>query len=180
MIEITLTGIPEIRDRLSTLLPEVQDKILRGGTQAAFNTAQDAADRHTRSGNGQHSGTSGALARSLQMRPITGGYEVYHDLQMAPHAKYVHWGTKPHDIKPKDRKALRFVWKGGVFHFWFGPQETKWAKANIYRWMKEHAPGGVAHFSWPHHPGYKGDPWMIRARDEAKATMIQIFQSIKL
>jgi hypothetical protein len=62
-------------------------------------------------------------------------YEIYHDLKAAPHALFVHWGTKPHLIKPKNKKALR----------WAGP--NGWVFAQIV-----------------HHPGYKGDPYLENAR----------------
>lgn len=50
----------------------------------------------------------------------------------------MHWGARPHVIQPKNKKALRWP-VGGKFVF---AREV-------------------------HHPGYKGDPWMVRAAAEA-------------
>lgn len=36
------------------------------------------------------------------------------DMSVAPYAGYVEFGTKPHDIRPKDAKALRFTVGGKV------------------------------------------------------------------
>jgi hypothetical protein len=50
----------------------------------------------------------------------------------------VHWGTRPHKIRPKTKKALR------------------WAQGGAFQFARE-----------VNHPGYRGDPWMIRAADDA-------------
>lgn len=76
----------------------------------------------------------GKLVSSIYKRRITGGWEIGHDPRVAPYAVFVHWGTRPHDIRPKHKKALRWP-GGGAFHF-----------AKRVR-----------------HPGYKGDPWLTRA-----------------
>lgn len=88
---------------------------------------------------------TGALVRSIFARPNSDGTEwtVGHDLQAARHALFVHWGTKPHVITPKKKKILRWP-SGGKFAF------ARKAK----------------------HPGYKGDPWLVRAAAQAP----QIFE----
>lgn len=135
MIEISIEGQAQLRDSFARLVPELQDQVLRGGAQAAFDSAQGGADAHTR---------TGALARSLRLRSINDGFEVFHDRQMAPHALFVHWGTRAHEIRPRRKKALRWVPAGGgVFAFARRVQ----------------------------HPGYEGDAWMLRARDAAIDTM---------
>jgi len=145
MISIREVGTKEILQALSKVVPELQDEALRAGAQAAFNTAQDSADEHT---------VTGAMARSVRMRPLDGGYIIDHDLQQAPHTLFVHWGTKPHIIKPDEKKALR--WPSGT--------------------------GGGTKFVFAkrvHHPGYRGDPWMIRARDDAAKAILRIAQSTR-
>jgi len=54
--------------------------------------------------------------------------------RMVNKAIFVHFGTKPHTIEPKNKKALRWV-DGGVFRF-----------AKKVR-----------------HPGYRGDPFLYDA-----------------
>lgn len=124
----SIAGIESIRRQMLRLVPDLSREVAGATAQQVYEQARIAADRHTK---------TGALVRSLKMRK-TGPdrYAVEHDLQTAPHALFVHWGTKPHIIKPKNKKALRWV-SGNGFVF-----------AKIV-----------------HHPGYKGDPYLMRARD---------------
>lgn len=131
MISIDIEGLDSVRERFSRLVPEVKQQVLNGMAQVAFDTAQRQVDTHTQ---------TGALARSLRLRPEgDSAWIVDHDLQHAPHALFVHWGTRKHPIFPKNKKALRWV-GGGKFIF--------------AKFVKEH-------------PGYEGDPWLVKAADEA-------------
>lgn len=134
MIEINVAGLDAIRARFATLVPEVQAKTLRGLAQVAFDTAQTQVDTHTQ---------TGALARSLRLRSNgDGGWIVGHDQQHAPYSLWVHWGSRPHVIRPREKKALR--WPSGA--------------------------GGKTGFvfaKWSKHPGYAGDSWLVKAADEA-------------
>ena len=134
MIELNLAGLDEVRARFAQFVPETQAKVLRGLAQVAFDTAQRQADTHTQ---------TGALARSLRLQDDgDGGWIIGHDLQHAPYAIFLHFGTRPHLIKPKDKKALR--WPGG------SGSKTNFIFAK-----------------WVRHPGYEGDPWLVKAADEA-------------
>lgn len=134
MIEVNVQGIEAIRATFAKLVPETQAKALKGLAQVAFDTAQAQVDTHTQ---------TGALARSLRLRSDgEGGWIIGHDQQHAPYAIFLHFGTKPHLIKPKDKKALRWPsGQGGKTGFVF----AKWAK----------------------HPGYAGDAWLVKAADSA-------------
>jgi hypothetical protein len=130
MIEVNIEGLNAIRQEFARLVPEVKQRVLNGMAQVAFDTAQRQADTHTK---------TGALARSLRLRPEgDSAWIIDHNLQSAPHAVFVHWGTRPHVIRPSKKKALRWV-SGSNFVF---------AK-------------------FVNHPGYAGDPWLVKAADEA-------------
>jgi hypothetical protein len=153
-IEIT-PALGPIQRGMLNLVPGLMPALVRELAQQALQQAQTAADRHTK---------TGALVRSLKLKPqADGGWLMGHDLQMAPHALFVHWGTRPHEIRARNKQALRFVWRDGLFHYWWGPKSPQ-EKAQILRWMRQKAPGSVAHFRWPHHPGYRGDPYLERTR----------------
>ena len=134
MIEVNVQGIEAIRATFARLVPEAQTKVLKGLAQVAFDTAQRQVDTHTQ---------TGALARSLRLRSDgEGGWIIGHDQQHAPYAPWVHWGTRPHMIRPREKKALR--WPSGA--------------------------GGKTGFvfaKWVRHPGYAGDAWLVQAADEA-------------
>ncbi len=129
MIRIEITGAEAIQTRFLDLPARLEAGVLRDMAQIVYDTAQRGADAHTK---------TGRLARSLYVREIPHGRIIGHNLEHAPHALFVHWGTKPHVIERKHKKALRWP-SGGDFAF---------AKR-------------------VNHPGYKGDAWLIRAADEA-------------
>lgn len=97
---------------------------------------------------GKHSKT-GALFASVVKRRVGDGWFIGHDAQRAPQALWVHWGTKPHVIKPRDKTVLR--WPGG----------------NGFRFAKV-----------VKHPGYRGDPWLVRAAAQAPAIFARHVDSI--
>ncbi len=130
MIQISLEGQQELFDVFKHFDERIQTQRVGRLANQVFDDVQAGADAHTQ---------TGALADSVQMRSIKDGYEIFHDLQRAPHALFVHWGTRPHVIKPKHKKSLRWV-SGNQFIF----------------------------AQFVNHPGYKGDPYMVRAATDAK------------
>lgn len=134
MIEINIHGIEAIRATFARLVPEAQTKVLKGLAQVAFDTAQRQVDTHTQ---------TGALARSLRLRSDgEGGWIIDHDQQHAPYAPFVHFGTRPHIIRPREKKSLR--WPSG-----------------------QGGKTGFVFAKWVRHPGYAGDAWLVQAADEA-------------
>ncbi|WP_395699081.1 hypothetical protein [Aquabacterium sp.] len=115
---------------------KVRQTLLRIGQQPRLALAQTAEDleNYVEDEAAKHNKT-GALVRSVyKLRLPDGNWEIGHDRQVAPEALFVHWGTKPHKIKPKRKKWLR------------------WPAFDHYVFAKE-----------VNHPGYKGDPWLKRA-----------------
>lgn len=146
------------------------DKALRKTNQKIF----DETDKNIKPHN-----KSGALINALKQGTVKNGYWVGIDTQDAPHALFVHFPTKPHLIKPKRKKALRFAGKDGKFHYFFGPK-TKQQQYLARKWVKEKAGGGIAHFKWPKHPGYKGDPFFYDAVESGMRYLDQQAQQLKL
>lgn len=143
MIELSVEGVEEIRRTFAQLVPRAKARALEGLAQTAYGTARREADTHTQ---------TGALVRSLSLKPEgDDAWIVGHDTAHAPHALFVHWGTKPHVIRPKERKALR------------------WVNGNGYLFAK-----------FVKHPGYKGDPWLETAADEAVRRFDLIVRNIDL
>jgi hypothetical protein len=104
-------------------------------SQIAELSLQKGAARHK---------VTGELYSSTYNRKITGGREVGHDTGRAPYAKFVLFGTKPHTIVPKTKKALR----------WAGPNGFIFSKI-------------------VNHPGYRGDDYMETAKNDALARFSQ-------
>jgi hypothetical protein len=133
MITARIVGVEGVLNLFGQLGPTLEKHTILGLSQATYDGAQAGAGRHTK---------TGALFQSLYNRPIPTGRAVGHDPQRAPHAVFVNFGTKPHDIRPKTKKSLRWP-SGGKFVF---------ARA-----VK--------------HPGTAADPYMFRSADEAIAKM---------
>ena len=138
MITVSVTGVEGVQQTLAKIVPQ-STKAVRELAQKIYELADQGADKHTK---------TGALRRSLYLRslPNRSGWEIGHDRQMAPHAVFVHWGTRPHVIRPKTKKLLRWATPFG-------------------KWVSNKA---------VNHPGYKGDPWLIRAADQAVRSFDQI------
>lgn len=132
-MEIKIEGLKEAIEALRPLQDgEFTQHLLGYTAQRLFDSAWKGADKHTK---------TGALTRSMSGGPIPWGknaYAIGHDDKVAPHAKWVHWGTRPHVIRPKDKKWLR--WPSG---------------------------GGFVFAKEVNHPGYKGDPWLQRVAQSA-------------
>lgn len=129
-IRITLNGLSEARGTLPEIPKAIERAVILRMSQIAYDSAQQGAIRHSK---------TGALVQSLFNRPAGDhGREVGHDLQRAPQALWVNAGTKPHLIRPRNKKALR------------------WASGNGFRFAKV-----------VHHPGYAGDGYIINAATEA-------------
>ena len=138
MLTVKIDGVDGLKTRLSRY-PDAAEPALRRAGDEIFERIFRAADQHTK---------TGALARSIKNSFKGGEYRIWHDTQHAPHAAFVHWGSKPHVIKPKNKKALR--WPGR---------------------------GGFVFAKFVRHPGYKGDPYFVAeaAPDEVLKTFIRFF-----
>ena len=91
---------------------------------------------------------TGQLERSIDVKFNENSGIVYIDSQSAPHGPFVHEGTAPHSIFPKNKKALRWVPQGGgAFQF-----------ARVV-----------------HHPGTKSDPFLFNALKNKKDDIRNIF-----
>jgi len=131
VIDVTVSGLKELFVDLDKLPDNMQKGVMLRMSQVAYDDAQAGAGRHIQ---------TGALFQSVFNRQVTGGRSVGHDRARAPHAPFVIQGTKPHPIRPRNKKALR----------WAGPNGFIFSK-------------GVQH------PGYEGDPYMDSAADKALA-----------
>lgn len=148
----TITGDKAIRADLARL-----------GTvpRLALDRTAEEVEEYIEQEAGKHSKT-GRLFASIYKRRTADGWELGHDLQVAKHALFVHWGAKPHPIFPKGASLSTQQALAGKFGVPKG-------KKLVLRWPV----GGAFRFArFVNHPGYKGDPWLTRAA----ALAPQIFQ----
>lgn len=139
-INVNVTGLESIRNQFA--------KLGKAPEQALAATAVKI-EEYIDTQLAVHAKT-GALERSLGKKRIPFGWEIGHDSRVAPYARFVHDGTRPHLILPKKKKALR------------------WASDGKFFFSKK----GVRH------PGTKPDRWMDRAAAMAPKIFEQQLQRI--
>jgi len=122
---VKFEGLSEVTGSLRRLPEHLEKSTILKMSQVAYDEAQKGAGRHVK---------TGALFQSLFNRAIPNGREIGHDPQRAPHAIFVQLGTRPHEIRPKNKKTLR------------------WASGNGFVFAKV-----------VKHPGYIGDAYLINA-----------------
>ncbi|BCD59624.1 MULTISPECIES: hypothetical protein [unclassified Nitratiruptor] len=79
------------------------------------------------------------------------------------YALFVHFGSQPHFIHPRFKKALRWSKDSNVYHSDYRAKDRVQEKT-IFAFAKA-----------VRHPGYKGDPFLYDALDEASSDVNQIF-----
>lgn len=124
MFKFDVFGTEEVRRQFARLNEISKGDALKVTAQRTYEFAQESADKHTK---------TGELARSVNMRRDGEGWFIGHDPGPV-YALFVHWGSKPHAIAPKNKRALR------------------WASGGKFRFAKR-----------VNHPGYRGDPYFVRA-----------------
>lgn len=149
--KIRVFGVDAVQDLLDQIV-DASHEVIAALAEDIHERAVDLADVHTSAGGEQ------ALVKSLGHGPRKDGdgWIVEHDLQKAPHAVFVHWGTRdsPDPVLPiPPRKALRFpVGTGQDSGFVFATSAI--------------------------HKGFEGDPWMIEATDDAVRNFDALARSI--
>lgn len=126
-ISIRITGLDEARTVVREVPKSIERTVILRMAQLVYDESLKGVDRHTRI-----PPTTGNLRASLYNRAIPNGREIGHDPLRAPYAPFVQFGTRPHDIRPKNKKALR------------------WVSGNGFVFSK-----------LVHNRGYRGDPYMV-------------------
>jgi hypothetical protein len=164
-LDVQADGADAVRQMLQRIGRNTAAQALAATAEDLEEFAGREASKHTK---------TGAIFRSLYKKRDGDGWEIGHDLQHAPQALFVHWGTKPHVIKPK--KADGFASK------------VKAHTRNGHP-VKAHTRAGRAMLRWPaggafvfarevYHPGYPGDPWLARAAQQAPLMFVRHVEAV--
>lgn len=135
MIKVTVRSVGSKEFQVDE---KIVGPLVRDLAQVVYDETQEGADRHTK---------TGALFQSVFNRATRTGRAIGHDTKRAPHAAFVLFGTRAHEIRPKGKKAIR----------WAGP-------------------GGFIFAKVVKHPGYKGDQYLDAAADKAIAQFSEILK----
>lgn len=119
-IKITINGLDRVQ-RAFARAPERMSKALR---LAMLTVTRDIADHAAH--NHRFKSNRGKIEDSIEHKVTGSGDQITGTIQLNPaltmtrsgkgYGEYVHDGTPPHKIRPRDRKKLRWV-DGGAFVF---------------------------------------------------------------
>jgi hypothetical protein len=138
-VRIELTGDEEVRAVFRSMVPRLQNVALAKLAQAVYEDVEKGVAPHEVPKPGRANPTR-RLWQSLYKRKASNdSWEVGHDPKIADYARYVLYGTRPHEIRPKNRRSLR--WASGV---------------------------GFIFAKFVKHPGTKADPYLVRSAQKAK------------
>lgn len=134
MIKVSVSGVDSVLQNIGSI-PDRSENAIRLFAERVHHLAVEGAQKHSTT-----AAHSGALWRSLGSEPkaVKDGFIIRHDRRTAKHAPFVHWGTRPHPIAARNKKALR------------------WAVG-----------GGFAFAKKVQHKGYAGDPYLLQAAEQA-------------
>lgn len=140
-MRLTINGTESVYQLLDAI-PDKIDDVFLVIAERIYKRSLDSATEHWK---------TGALAASLGrgVRKISGGYSVVSSNTRAPHNIFVHFGTRPHTIRRKSKKSLR------------------WTSGNNFASEKQ-----------VKHPGYKGDPFMYRAAEIEMSNFDKVFAEV--
>jgi hypothetical protein len=144
MSSITITGLEALRVTLRNVA-SLDTKVIDDMAEIAFNTMRAGAGRHSP----RPQGTGRLYASMFREGAGTLRQVVGHDLNAAPHAMFVVFPTRPHEIRPRK--------PGGVLAWRANGGGGPW----VFRRRV-----------W--HPGYAGDNY----RDEAEAAALSRMRQI--
>lgn len=132
----TISGIPQLRARIEAIKPNA--KLLRTIALSAVREQKLLVSKKT-----------GNLARTIHLGAVTPTRA--ETIASADYAAYVEQGTKPHEIRPRNRKALRFPADGGSARLSGSPRT-----------------GGRVRFAKRvQHPGTRAQPFMLPGAKKA-------------
>jgi hypothetical protein len=131
-----MKGLPQLLSRFNAIKPN--ERLMRDLALSAVREQKIEVPRRT-----------GNLGRSIRIGSVSP--KEAQTLATASYALYVHEGTKAHDIRPKNRKALRFPADGGSSTL--GGRVRSGGKVRFAKRVR--------------HPGTKANPFMLRGAKKA-------------
>lgn len=130
-MSVKFFGLKEIHQSLNDIDKNLHPAIIRDATEDAFQNVRKRAEKHYKTGNMENNISFKVRKTFGEVYIEDNGMLVDYKGKKINYATFVLYGTRPHDIKPDKKKALRF---SSVGDFVF----TKLV----------------------HHPGYKGDNFL--------------------
>ena len=152
MQNIKIQGLKEINRTLKAIDKSLYPQLIKDITHDAYDNVRERAKKHYVTGNMENNINFKVDAHSLSGAVFIEDNAMMVDVKgkSVNYALFVLFGTKPHSIKPKDKKALRFT------------------SVNQFVFAK-----GVEH------PGYKGDNFLEDGVQDTFKKIDKLFQGVQ-
>jgi len=149
---IQIDGLDEINKKLRSLDRDLAPELIKDVTKDAYKNIFKRAHKHYDTGNMERKIDFNVYESKLEgiIKIIDNGMMVDVKGSEVNYALFVLLGTKPHPIKPKEKKVLRY---SSVGHFVFEKSKP--------------------------HPGYKGDDFMKKGLQDTMDNLDSIIARIK-
>ncbi len=143
---VTLEGEKQVLDTLTNTPPKIIKRFWQLAAQFADKELLNNIKPHSKTGRLERNAYVDVEDNGIELGIRNQGMMVDSKGGRVNYALFVEKGTKPHIIKPKKKKALR--WVGG---------------------------SGFIFAKEVHHPGYKGDPFLRRSADNTFKNLNKLF-----
>ncbi len=151
-MKISISGIEQTIANIDRYSKEITSEMLVDVTEDVYKNAKHNIAKHSKTGK-MESNLSMRVQKSkgtAQVYIADSGMMVKWRGKPINYALFVHFGSKPHTIEPKNKKSLRF---GSLGEFVFAKKV--------------------------HHPGYKGDPFMVNSARKTMRRLDKIFKGVE-
>ena len=168
MVQINQSELDEINQTFKKLADVDKSKTMKEFVDYVYDKTIERVNKHTK---------TGAMLRAVFLHKQNDAYYIGVDKKIK-YARAVHDGFEAFDIRPRKRKVIRFVGNDGNFVQFWGPK-SKQQKYLIMKWKEEKGIKDRFIFKWPHHPGYKGDPFLTLALDDGLKKLPEFFNKLE-
>ena len=158
--------------------PDITSTYIRQALLESCRLVQHEARYHHR-----FTARTGALERAITYRVKKAATEgvIYIDDKVAPYGKFVHTGTRPHDIYPKNKKSLRWATMIGGKQGLSAGDYKKMRLKDGYNYStgedSRFRKGSTFAFArFVHHPGTKPDEFLYKAANKNRLKINDIFR----
>jgi len=160
-MEIKVENLEEIKEWLKELPKRDEKKLLAEVTTRIWKSSRKKAKKHFKTGTMERNLTYLVKKDKGYVFFENDGMLVNWNGKKVNYVAFVLFGSRPHTIKPKNKRALR------------------WAKdENVYP-PEVHNPRSLFAFAKQvHHPGYRGDDFLIKSAKDIFSKLEKIYKEI--
>lgn len=148
-MRIDVKGLDVVKQNLGRFSKQFPNHLVKRLTQDIHDKTVKKASKHTKTGVMESNISLEVKGDKGRVYIENSGMLVNWKSKPVNYAVFVHFGTRPHKIMPKKKKALR------------------WSSSDVFHFAKV-----------VNHPGYKGDPFMYDSAKEVFSNLNKIAKEV--